>query len=45
MAVGRGDEASGQVVTEERDSTGMTAIGHYQRAAGVGTFSAKASVC
>ncbi len=34
VAVGRGDEASGHVVAEERDARGMAAIGHRQRAAG-----------
>jgi hypothetical protein len=36
VAVGRGDEASGHVVAEEGDGCRMAAVGHGQRAAGVG---------
>jgi hypothetical protein len=34
MAVGRGDEASGHVVAEERDCRGMASVAHRQGAAG-----------
>jgi hypothetical protein len=35
-AVGDGDKASGHVVDEKRDTAGMAAVAHRQRAAGVG---------
>ena len=39
-AVSDGDKASGHVVDEKRDTPGMVAVAHGQRAAGVGVVSA-----